>query len=91
MTGILPLFLFGLLLGHRLGLSERITNLLNRATILVVIILLFMLGVTVGGNDKVFNRLPDLGAVSLYIAWSCILGSCVVAYLAFRWFPSREG
>jgi hypothetical protein len=89
MIGILLMFAFGLLVGRRLGLSEETSTFLNRLTFWVVVLLLFVLGVNIGQNASVFARLPDLGAVSLFISWSSILGSSLVALLIYRLSQQR--
>lgn len=89
MTGILAALLVGILAGTRCSPSPRASAILGRSTTAVIILLLFVLGVIVGRNEAAFERLPDLGLVSLGVAWSCMLGSALVARLALRFVTER--
>ena len=78
------MFLLGLGIGYGTRPSTTTMSLVHRMAFLVVLILLFVLGNIVGKNDLVFEKLPDLGALSLAISWGSILGSVFVAGIVCR-------
>lgn len=86
---VLLIFLLGLLVGKWAAFSATVIDRLTHASIAVVMLLLFVLGVSIGRNDAVFLRLGDLGLVAAGVAWSCILGSGAVAGIAHRWRSRR--
>lgn len=57
---------------------------------LLIWVLLFLLGVEVGGNDEVIGNLPTLGVEGAIIALSSIIGSCLMAMLLWK-FAKRRG
>lgn len=62
---------------------------LDRAMICIIWLLLFELGVEVGGDDMVLRALPTLGLSALEIAAVAMLGSCLAAFGLARWVKSR--
>tara|TARA_A100001037_G_C15127747_1_gene627120 strand:+ start:1496 stop:1771 length:276 start_codon:yes stop_codon:yes gene_type:complete len=88
-TGILLVFCAGLFIGHWTRLTGRAAQLVDRLTWIVVFVLLFILGLSLGRNETFVSHLPRLGLTSLGIAWSCILGSAIVAWLAHRLTDER--
>lgn len=56
--------------------------LLGHLTMAAILILLFLLGVAIGGNSRVFAALPTLGAQALVLTFACLTGSILCAALA---------
>lgn len=48
-------------------------------------LLLFLLGIEVGGNERVLKGLPTIGVEALVIAVATTLGSCIAAWGLWRW------
>ena len=73
--------------GILLGWLLRKTNLGIISKIITVLIwlLLFLLGVEAGGNEKIMNSLPTLGVEGLVIAAAGTFGSVMGASLLWRW------
>ncbi|EJW91025.1 membrane protein containing DUF340, prokaryotic membrane [gut metagenome] len=73
-----------------LGYLLRKQSLSGIARIITVLIwlLLFLLGIDVGGNEKIINGLHTLGLEALIITLAAILGSVIAAwglwYLLYR-------
>lgn len=87
----LGIMLCGILAG-RLGRRFLSHRLLGRLTMLAIFLLLFLLGVSIGANERLFERLPELGGEALALALLCLLGSiacsaAVTPYIAKRLFP----
>lgn len=80
LTGILA----GLLLRHRKSGGVR-----HFITVLIWV-LLFLLGVEVGGNERIIRGLHTLGLEALAIAAASTLGSVLVAWSVWRWAEGRN-
>lgn len=52
--------------------------------------LLFLLGVEVGGNRKIISSLPSLGMDALTIAALSLAGSCLFAWVLWKYIKSRK-
>lgn len=57
---------------------------IGKIIIFFIWVLLFVLGVEVGGNSNVINSLPTLGVEALFIASLSILGSAIAAMLLWK-------
>lgn len=67
-----------LLKRHRFSGVSRLINIL-------IWILLFLLGIEVGRDERIVNGLVSLGADALLISLFCTLGSCLAAWLLWKW------
>jgi uncharacterized membrane protein YbjE (DUF340 family) len=63
----------GILLGYLLRNRKRIK--LDKASLAVIIILIFSLGFSIGSNNELLNALPEVGFNALIIAVLTILFS----------------
>lgn len=58
---------------------------LDRLVQYIIWLLLFLLGVEIGGDDQIISSLPTLGATALIIAAAATVGSCFAAALLAKW------
>ncbi len=81
-----------MLLGVMTGILLRGRKLYATPGIITVLIwlLLFILGVEVGHNNKVIQSLPTLGLEALFIATLCVLGSCIASWGLWYFLYKRE-
>ena len=68
---------------------HRFTH-ISKIIISFIWILLFVLGVEVGGDPKVMNSLHTLGIEAIFIAGVSILGSAVAAMLLWKNVKKNE-
>ena len=73
-------FLFGLLLKGRVKLPT------SAITMASICLLLFILGLEIGGNDELLGNLPTMGLTALIVTVLAVLGSIVLA----RLFTKKE-
>lgn len=78
--------------GIGLGYLLRRRNLpgIQQGITLLIWLLLFLLGIEVGQNEQVIRSLPTLGLEALTIAVACVLGSCLLAWLLWKWVNRRK-
>lgn len=55
-----------------------------------IYLLLFFLGISVGGNDELIRNLPALGGQALWLAFAGTLGSVVAAWGVGRFFFKQD-
>lgn len=77
--------------GVALGFLLRHRNVtwISKLTTVMVWLLLFLLGVEVGGNDKIISSLPTLGVEALLIAVFATLGSCAAAWILWKYLTNH--
>ncbi|WP_018666828.1 LysO family transporter [Bacteroides gallinarum] len=86
---IIGLMLAGMLLGYLL----RKRNLRRIHTIITVLIwiLLFILGIEVGGNEQIIKGLHTIGLEAVVLTLGGTLGSVVAAWALWRVLYKRKG
>jgi uncharacterized membrane protein YbjE (DUF340 family) len=56
-----------------------------------IYLLLFLLGIAIGTNEVIVKNLPTLGLKALLISMGGVLGSVLLAWLAYRlWFAPKD-
>lgn len=55
-----------------------------------IVLLLFLMGVEIGGNDRIVQNLTSLGVEALVIAVAATLGSLVAARIVYYKFFNRQ-
>ena len=56
----------------------------SRLTTWLIWLLLFMLGIEVGGNEQIISALPTLGVEALVLSVFATLGSCALAWALWK-------
>ncbi len=81
------LIIMGIMLGSLLlgVICRRRLPWIGKVTTVLVWLLLFLLGLEVGGNPQIVEALPTLGIDALIIAFLATLGSIMAAGLLWRW------
>ncbi|WP_302555932.1 LysO family transporter [uncultured Desulfovibrio sp.] len=80
------LMLTGIALGFALR-SLQWPELLGRAISPTIMLMLFALGVAVGGNKALMADLPVLGGKALVLTVACVAGSIICIMAVRRFFP----
>lgn len=80
------LMLAGIALGFALR-SFQWPELLGRAIPPTIMLMLFALGVAVGGNETLMTNLPVLGGKALILTIACVAGSLLCIVAVRRFFP----
>ena len=83
---IVILFIFlGIAAGYVLrkrvtGACDAVQTLQGRLITYLIWLLLFLLGVEVGGNEQIIRALPTLGVEALLISVATVVGCCSLAW-----------
>lgn len=78
MFTIIGLMLTGMLLGFLLR-KQKLSGIHKVITVLIWL-LLFLLGIDVGGNQKIINGLHTIGLEAIVITLAAVLGSVTAAW-----------
>lgn len=76
----------GFLLRRRKGLYKR----LDQTVSIVIYLLLFLLGLTVGQNRTIVENFHLIGVKALLITLAAVAGSVVLAAIAYRFLFQKE-
>lgn len=79
MFTIIGLMLTGMLLGFLLR-KQKLSGIHKVITVLIWL-LLFLLGIDVGGNQKIINGLHTIGLEAIVITLAAVLGSVTAAWV----------
>ena len=82
MFTVISLMLGGVVIGALL--RKRDCSWTSKAITVLIWLLLFLLGVEVGGNKKIIAALPVLGLDAFAISVASTIGSCVCAWLLWK-------
>ena len=63
---------------------------ISKAITALIWLLLFLLGIEVGQNERIIRSLPTLGVEAFVIAIVCVLGSCVAAWGLWKYVNGRK-
>ncbi len=82
-------FMFaGLLIGFLL--RNKQLKFINKIITFLIWILLFLLGIEVGGNREIINGLHTIGIEALVITIAAVLGSAIGALLLWNWIRQQK-
>ena len=86
---IIGIMFAGMLLGFLLR-KQRLSW-IHKVITVFIWLLLFLLGIEVGGNPQIMNHLYTLGAEALVLTLFCLAGSCVAAWGLWRMLYQPKG
>lgn len=86
MFGVLSLMTLGIIIGYFISNNKKIILLADKLTGYTIFLLLFLLGIGVGLNQKVIDNLPTLGIQALLLSLGAIFGSLICAYITYKLF-----
>jgi uncharacterized membrane protein YbjE (DUF340 family) len=89
MLPLILLIISGVLIGY---LLRRIPQMQNIGTVLnlIIVLLLFFLGVSVGSNEDVLNNFSVIGFDALVLTVGGLLGTLLCAWWVYRTFFKKK-
>lgn len=92
MIEVLVLFGIGILIGWGIRNRPNIIKLNDKLVTWAIFLLLFLLGINVGTNEKIINNLSTIGVQSLLLTLAAMVGSVILAFLLYKFiFRSSRG
>ncbi|MCD8043460.1 MAG: LysO family transporter [Tannerellaceae bacterium] len=86
---VIGIMFLGIALGYLLRKVKGIEN-LSKSISFTILLLLFLLGVSVGGNPEIVSNLSTLGWQAFLLAFAGTLGSVVAAGLVYRFLFKKH-
>ena len=90
MLEILVLMSAGMIIGFILKGRQKFAFVIEKTTGLSIYILLFLLGLSVGINDKVISGFGKIGFNAIVIGLSSVSGSVILSFILYRLLFSRR-
>lgn len=88
MFTVIVIMLVGIVTGYLL--RHRSLSGINKVVTALIWLLLFLLGIETGQNQRIIHSLPTLGVEALTIAIVCVIGSCIAAWLLWKYTDKKE-
>ncbi|MDR2650982.1 MAG: LysO family transporter [Prevotellaceae bacterium] len=86
MYEIIGIMVVGGIIGYIFKSKNKFIQLSEKVYSLILFLLLFSLGLSVGKNETAMNSISNLGLLSLAIAVSAVAGSVVCAWIVYKIF-----
>ncbi len=80
----------GVLVGYLIREKRFIISKIDRVISIAIYLLLFILGVAIGGDNQIVSNLSELGAIALFITISAIFGSLIFSWLLYKFIFSKS-
>ncbi|HPS56483.1 MAG TPA: LysO family transporter [Spirochaetota bacterium] len=90
MTEILILMSAGIFIGFLVRGRQRLIFIIEKTTGFSIYILLFLLGISVGTNEKVISSFGRIGFNAIIIALSSVAGSILLSFILYKFLFSRD-
>ena len=89
MFTVIAIMFGGIAFGY-LFRKRAILQKLNKPINYTIYLLLFFLGMSVGGNREIINNLPSLGGQALLLAFAGTSGSVIAAWIVYMTFFKKK-
>ena len=90
MLEILFLMAFGILIGFLLRGKKRAVLWIEKAILWSIFLLLFFLGLSIGGDELIMASLPSLGLNAFLITIGGVTGSVLAAWAVWKFLFNRK-
>ncbi len=81
---VIAIIVVGILAGTLIR-SPKAPAFLSKALGIIVYVLLFVMGISVGGNERIVNNLSTIGLQAFIIAIGAIVGSVIFANVIYKY------
>lgn len=86
MIGVLSVMTLGIITGIFLRSKKIWIKRLNKSVLWIIFVLLFFMGISVGGNPQIMENLDTIGLRGLQLAIVAVLGSSLLSWLVYHFF-----
>jgi len=90
MITVLALMTIGIFIGRFLHQKEKFLKVISGLTNWAIYLLLFLLGVSVGTNEKILNNFDIIGYQAIIITVFAVMGSVLVSWLTYILFFKKN-
>lgn len=86
MNTVLFIMMLGMLCGYLLRENKKVLQISDKLTSIAIYMLLFVLGIGVGLNEKIVSSINTIGLQALAITLGALLGSLLLALIVYKLF-----
>ena len=86
MITVLVLMTLGIAIGFFIGKFPKIIKGVDKMITWSIYLLLFLLGIGVGLNEKIINNMHSIGLQALILTVGAVIGSIIFAYITYKLF-----
>ncbi len=90
MITVLAIMTVGIIIGFFIHNKTKLIKINDKLTSWAIYLLLFLLGISVGLNDKIINNIHSIGLQAIVITIGSLLGSLICAYITYKLFFMPE-
>ncbi len=90
MFPVLIIMISGIILGYFISDKRKLLTINDKLVTVFIYVLLFLLGVEVGLNEKIINNFYMIGYQSIVITFGALLGSLLCSYVVYKLFFSTK-
>lgn len=92
MLKVILIMLFGMAVGYLIRSRKKLLKFSNTSILWVIILLLFVMGVSIGSNKEIMNSLDTIGIRGLQLAVVAVLGSSMLSWVVYKFIlkPKNE-
>lgn len=90
MITVLLIMTAGIVIGWFLHKKEKFLKVINELTNWAIFLLLFLLGLSVGTNDKILQNFDQIGFQAIAITLFAVMGSVLVSWLTYILFFKKD-
>ena len=84
MITVIALMTVGIILGLFLDQIPKLIKAVDKLITYAIYLLLFLLGISVGINEKIMNNLDSIGVKALMISFGAISGSVLATWILYK-------
>ncbi len=87
---VLAIMILGIGIGLLIGNRPKFIKIVGLLTSFSIFLLLFLLGIGVGSNNKIVANLDTIGVQALVLTLGALLGSLICAYFTYSIFFKKK-
>lgn len=90
MITVLVIMTVGIFIGWIFHNKKKFLKIIDKLTNWAIYLLLFLLGLSVGTNDKILKNLDQIGFQAILITLFAVLGSVLVSWVTYIIFFKKD-
>jgi len=90
MITVLIIMSFGIIIGWFIHSKAKLLKAISGLTNWAIYLLLFLLGLSVGTNEKILNNFDKIGLQSIIITLFAVVGSILVSWITYILFFKKN-
>lgn len=87
---VISIMILGICIGLIIGNRPKVIKVISISTSFAIFLLLFLLGIGVGTNNKIIYNLDTIGLQSLILTLGALAGSLICAYFTYNLFFKKK-